>query len=74
MKITSGIPPRRRPLRRALVAVLGTMGLAVGAAPAAPPPPGAAAPPPPPRGDPGVRGAVGGAAGSRGGPGPRDGA
>ncbi|MFJ3822233.1 glycoside hydrolase family 16 protein [Streptomyces nodosus] len=47
MKITSGIPPRRRPLRRALVAVLGTMGLAVAAATAATLPANASAPAPP---------------------------
>ncbi|MYV46564.1 glycoside hydrolase family 16 protein [Streptomyces sp. SID2888] len=47
MKITSGIPPRRRPLRRALVAVLGTMGLAVAAATAAALPADASAPAPP---------------------------
>ncbi|MGW5095683.1 glycoside hydrolase family 16 protein [Streptomyces nodosus] len=47
MKITSGIPPRRRPLRRALVALLGTMGLAVAAATAATLPANASAPAPP---------------------------
>ncbi|MFJ5533514.1 glycoside hydrolase family 16 protein [Streptomyces sp. NPDC093261] len=47
MKDTSGIPARRRPLRRALVAVLGTMGLAVAAATAATLPANASAPTPP---------------------------
>ncbi|MDT0463303.1 glycoside hydrolase family 16 protein [Streptomyces gibsoniae] len=47
MKDTSGTPARRRPLRRALVAVLGTMGLAVAAATAATLPANASAPTPP---------------------------
>ncbi|GAA3052621.1 glycoside hydrolase family 16 protein [Streptomyces glomeratus] len=47
MKDTSGIPPRRRPLRRVLVAVLGTMGVAVAAATAATLPANASAPTPP---------------------------
>ncbi|MEU6369628.1 glycoside hydrolase family 16 protein [Streptomyces sp. NPDC046931] len=47
MKDTSGIPPRRRPLRRVLVAVLGTMGVAVAAATAVTLPANASAPTPP---------------------------
>ncbi|MCW7943439.1 1,3-beta-glucanase [Streptomyces hygroscopicus] len=47
MKVTSGIPARRGPLRRVLVAVLGTMGLAVAAATAATLPANASAPTPP---------------------------
>ncbi|WP_055494076.1 glycoside hydrolase family 16 protein [Streptomyces sp. TP-A0356] len=47
MKDTSGIPPRRSPLRRVLVAVLGTMGLAMAAATAATLPANASAPTPP---------------------------
>jgi hypothetical protein len=47
MKDTSGIPTRHRPLRRALVAVLGTMGLAVAAATLATLPANASAPTPP---------------------------
>ncbi|MFF3514441.1 glycoside hydrolase family 16 protein [Streptomyces sp. NPDC002573] len=47
MKDTSGTPARRRPLRRVLVAVLGTMGLAAAAATAATLPANASAPTPP---------------------------
>ncbi|KOG41560.1 glycoside hydrolase family 16 protein [Streptomyces resistomycificus] len=47
MSGTSGIPTRRRPLRRAFVAVLSTLGLAAVAATAATPPANASAPTPP---------------------------
>src|SRR5262249_36760520 len=47
MKDTSGIHARPRPLRRVLVAVLSTMGLAVAAATAATLPANASAPTPP---------------------------
>ncbi|WP_031049471.1 glycoside hydrolase family 16 protein [Streptomyces sp. NRRL F-5650] len=47
MSQTSGNPPRRRPLRRALVAVVGTLGLAAAATAVTGPSAGAAAPPPP---------------------------
>lgn len=48
MSETSGIPRRRRnPLRRALVAVVGTLGLAAAAATVASPSANASAPPPP---------------------------
>ncbi|MFI6208182.1 glycoside hydrolase family 16 protein [Streptomyces sp. NPDC051041] len=47
MSETSGTPRRRRPLRRALVAVLGTLGLAVAGATVATPSASASAPPPP---------------------------
>ncbi|MFE5811872.1 glycoside hydrolase family 16 protein [Streptomyces sp. NPDC056479] len=47
MSEPSGIPRRRRPLRRALVAVLGTLGLAAAAAIVAVPSANASAPTPP---------------------------
>src|SRR5690349_23078539 len=48
MRETSGNPPRRpRPLRRALVAVVGTLGLAAAATAVTGPSAGAAVPPPP---------------------------
>src|SRR4051812_5573801 len=47
MKDTSGIHARRRPVRRALVALLGTVGLAVAAATAVTLPANASAPTPP---------------------------
>ncbi|MBZ6196194.1 carbohydrate-binding protein [Streptomyces olivaceus] len=47
MRETSGNPPRRRPLRRALVAVVGTLGLAAAATVATGPSAGASVPPPP---------------------------
>ncbi|MBZ6138384.1 glycoside hydrolase family 16 protein [Streptomyces olivaceus] len=47
MRETSGNPPRRRPLRRALVAVVGTLGLAAAATVATSPSAGASVPPPP---------------------------
>ncbi|MEU1048538.1 glycoside hydrolase family 16 protein [Streptomyces sp. NPDC005897] len=47
MSRTSGNPPRRRPLRRALVAVVGTLGLAAAATTVTGPSAGAAVPPPP---------------------------
>ncbi|MBT2414756.1 carbohydrate-binding protein [Streptomyces sp. ISL-12] len=47
MRETSGTPHRRRPLRRALVAALGALGLAVAGATLAAPPADASAPTPP---------------------------
>ncbi|MBQ0825733.1 glycoside hydrolase family 16 protein [Streptomyces tagetis] len=47
MSETSGNPPRRRPWHRALVAVVGTLGLAAGATAVTGPSASAAAPPPP---------------------------
>jgi beta-glucanase (GH16 family) len=47
MSATSGIPHRRRPLRRALTAVAGVLGLAAAAATVTAPSATAAAPPPP---------------------------
>ncbi|MEV5343564.1 glycoside hydrolase family 16 protein [Streptomyces sp. NPDC052676] len=47
MSATSGIPHRRRPLRRALTAVVGVLGLAAAAATVTAPSATAAAPPPP---------------------------
>ncbi|MEU6542994.1 glycoside hydrolase family 16 protein [Streptomyces sp. NPDC046859] len=48
MSELSGMPPRRRSVRRAFVAVLGTLGLAAAAAGVAVPSAGASAPTPPP--------------------------
>ncbi|MDN3246520.1 beta-glucanase (GH16 family) [Streptomyces sp. DSM 42143] len=47
MRETSGNPPGRRRLRRALVAVVGTLGLAAAATAVTGPPANATAPPPP---------------------------